>query len=222
MPPAVYQHVLASCQAALRDLFVCVATPIEGPGKKDFGDIDILVALDRRAVFPTSRNDSVPRTPHELMGIAQRLLGAKYVINRGSSANLAIPWPAGMGQHSVVPPGGCGPGEATAGDGVMKEKYIQVDVTICQDVGQLHWVGITKSTHTHQPASNPTDGDRRISTSTHTATFGTFSGAPSGPSASRLTRRPFGSGYPKSRSLTARRPRSASVGTRLKSCISSG
>lgn len=67
-----------------------------------------------------------------------------------------------------------------------------------------------------------TDMARRLSTSTRTATFGTFSGAPSDPSVSQSMRRPFGFGYPKSKSLTARRPRSASARTRSKSCISSG
>jgi len=154
MPTAVYQCVLAACHAALRDIFVCVATPIEGPGKKGHGDIDILVALDRRAVFPESRDDSVPRTPHELMGIAQRALGAKYAINRGSSANLAIPWPSGMNEHSAARLGEHGPGGGAAGDGTPEDKYIQVDVTICQDVDQLHWVSSAQERSARGPARN--------------------------------------------------------------------
>ncbi|KAK8068901.1 hypothetical protein PG994_005517 [Apiospora phragmitis] len=43
MPPGVYQHVKATCHEKLKQIFEQVATPIEGPGKPDVGDIDFLV-----------------------------------------------------------------------------------------------------------------------------------------------------------------------------------
>ncbi|KAL1838387.1 hypothetical protein VTJ49DRAFT_2699 [Mycothermus thermophilus] len=98
MPPEVYRRVASACGAALRDLFVCVATPIEAPAKRDYGDIDILVALEKRVLFPRSQKDSTPRQPHELLSAIQSILGAEYAIihPEGCSANLAIPWPVDM------------------------------------------------------------------------------------------------------------------------------
>ena len=144
MRPKVYQHVLSHCQAALRELFVCVATPIEGPGKNDHGDIDILVALERRVVFPVTEHDSVPRTPHELLAVVQRSLSAKRAIVRGSSANLAIPWPSDMDEHVRAS------GEASA-SGESRVKYIQVDITICPDMEQLCWVSVLRPSGRGRP-----------------------------------------------------------------------
>ncbi|KAL2178626.1 uncharacterized protein P884DRAFT_276528 [Thermothelomyces heterothallicus CBS 202.75] len=118
MPPAVYRRALSACNALLSEIFVCVASPIEGPGKKDHGDIDILVALEKRTVFPRTRDDSIPRSPHELMAIIQHQLGAKHAIVHpaGTSAHLTIQWPSDMDQH-----------------------YVQVDVHICPDIDDFCW-----------------------------------------------------------------------------------
>jgi hypothetical protein len=153
MPHEIYRRVLSSCSAALRELFVCVAAPIEGPGKKDHGDIDLLVALERRVVFPTSQNDSVPRTPHELMAVVQHILCAKYAIVHptGSSANLAIPWPSNANQHAMALHEAPGTEEAATGHGESKEKYIQVDIRICPSVDQLCWVSSMRPKQTHGP-----------------------------------------------------------------------
>lgn len=133
MPPAVYWRVLSACQAALRELFIYVATPIEGPGKKDFGDVDILVALERHHIFPQAQNDTAQRSPRELMGTIKECLGAEYAIVHptSTSANLAIKWPS---QEFPNDP------EAADGEEISKEKYIQVDVRICPSVDQLYWV----------------------------------------------------------------------------------
>jgi hypothetical protein len=135
MPPKVYQRVLADCHSALRELFVCVATPIEGPEKKDYGDVDILAALERRVVFPSTRHNSVPRTPPELIALVQRTLSAKYSIIHGSSANLAIPWPSDMDENGMVT-------NEPAKFGGEEDKYIQVDINICPDLDQLCWVSV--------------------------------------------------------------------------------
>ncbi|GAB1311193.1 Polymerase nucleotidyl transferase domain-containing protein [Madurella fahalii] len=134
MPPPVYQHAKSACHAALRELFVCVATPIEGPAKKDHGDIDILVALERRVIFPQSPvHDRAPTSPHELVADIKHLLKAEYAIvpPAGTSANLAIRWPSEL-DHLAA---------ATGDEGAEpKPKYIQVDVRICRDVDQLCWI----------------------------------------------------------------------------------
>lgn len=139
MPPDVYRRAMHACHATLRHLFVFVATPIEGPGKTDYGDIDVLVAVERRVAFPRSSDDAVPRTSRDLMATIQGLLGAERAIIHptGESANLAIRWPRDM------------EGGVQAGDSSTPEtKYIQVDVRICPDLDQFCWVSIGSSSRT--------------------------------------------------------------------------
>ncbi|KAL2137049.1 hypothetical protein VTI74DRAFT_9655 [Chaetomium olivicolor] len=141
MPTEVYRHVLSACHAALREIFVYVATPIEGPGKKDHGDIDILVALEKRVAFPKTAGDAISRTPHELMAGIKRLLRAEYAIVHptGSSANLAIPWPANIDHRFSTTNEVAGLDQPAGESGEPKAKFIQVDVRICPDVDQVCW-----------------------------------------------------------------------------------
>ncbi|KAK4165825.1 hypothetical protein QBC43DRAFT_315273 [Cladorrhinum sp. PSN259] len=133
MPPAVYKQVKAAYHAALRELFVHVTTPIEGPAKKDHGDIDILVAGERRLFFPKTAGDSIPKSPSDLLNEVKLLLNAEFCKITGSSANLAIRRPS------------C-PSDQDNGNEDEKEKFIQVDVRICKDVDQLCW-GLFKHAH---------------------------------------------------------------------------
>lgn len=143
MPPAVYRYVVAACSAALRELFVYVATPIESPGKTDHGDVDVLVALERRVVFPRAGVDSKPKTPGQLMEeIKQRLRTTHALVHwTGTSANLAIQWPSDLGNCTMAP------GSVAEVDGPRGEtadlgpKYIQLDIRICSSADQLFWVG---------------------------------------------------------------------------------
>lgn len=154
MPSAVYQHVKSTCHSALRELFVYVATPIEGPAKKDHGDIDILVALERRLIFPQNPvNDTGSTPPHELVAAIKRLLNAEYAIvpPAGTSANLAIRWPSELDHLAVATE------DESAGS---KLKYVQVDVRICRDVDQLCWVSgaIPKpGRHSRSASDSPVD-----------------------------------------------------------------
>ncbi|KAL2263851.1 hypothetical protein VTK26DRAFT_4760 [Humicola hyalothermophila] len=131
MPPAIYRRVASACQAALRELFIYVATPIEGPEKKDYGDVDILVALERSFVFPKN-HDTTQRSPHDLMRAILQRLSAEYAIVHptGTSANLAVKWPPE--ELSELE-------RAANGQQESKDKYIQVDVRICPDPDQLCW-----------------------------------------------------------------------------------
>ncbi|KAK3299122.1 uncharacterized protein B0H64DRAFT_387196 [Chaetomium fimeti] len=142
MPLAVYQRAVSECNAALRKLFICVATPIEGPEKKDYGDVDILVALDKRLAFPQTPADSVLREPKDLMKDVERELRARYAIVQpaGTSANLAIPWPSGVNEHAIAPEEAPGTGEVAATQEESKPKYIQVDIRICRSVDELYWI----------------------------------------------------------------------------------
>jgi hypothetical protein len=142
MPPVVYQRAVSQCNAALRKLFVCVATPIEGPEKKDHGDVDILVALDRRVAFPQTPDDSILRAPKDLMEDVKRDLGAQYAIVHptGTSANLAILWPSDMNEHAIIPEEAPSVGGVAGTLEESKPKYIQVDIRICRSVDELYWV----------------------------------------------------------------------------------
>ncbi|KAG6081306.1 hypothetical protein E4U16_007583 [Claviceps sp. LM84 group G4] len=122
MPRAIYEQVKAQCHRILRDHYICVASPIDGPAKSDFGDVDILVAWPRR--------DGDNQDQNQIQAIAQ-LLGATDVITRGSNCecNLAIPWPEELNDHDSV--GQQEPSE---------KRRIQVDVHICQTLQALEWM----------------------------------------------------------------------------------
>ncbi|KAI0110165.1 hypothetical protein F4814DRAFT_426058 [Daldinia grandis] len=128
MSARVYQHVLRTCHAKLRELFVVVATPIEGPAKKDHGDIDIFVALEKPATFPysTVRSTSLSPPNHDPLKAAASLLGAQRSIREQPSViNLAIPWPKHLPQEET-------------NDG--RPRYIQVDLHLCDSVEHLQWM----------------------------------------------------------------------------------
>ncbi|KAL2269892.1 hypothetical protein VTJ83DRAFT_2076 [Remersonia thermophila] len=142
MPPEVYRQVVSACGAALRDLFVCVATPIEAPAKRDYGDIDMLVALERRVLFPRAHEDATPRQPRELMSSIQSVLGAEYALigPSGCSANLAIPWPSDLDKQAEDIGTGSGGGGVEDSHRGGEKKYIQVDIRVCPDVNNLCWI----------------------------------------------------------------------------------
>ncbi|KAI2606581.1 hypothetical protein GGR54DRAFT_644194 [Hypoxylon sp. NC1633] len=139
MPTAIYQQVLNSCHAKLRQLFVITATPIPGPAKQDHGDIDILVAWERNAIFPSSTSSSlstsIPTRPKDSLEAAKHLLNAKHSVRQQSgSINLAIPWPetGGHGRESH--------------DDSGSKRYIQVDLHLCKSLEQLQWL-LFKNAH---------------------------------------------------------------------------
>ncbi|KAI0850561.1 hypothetical protein F5Y00DRAFT_232665 [Daldinia vernicosa] len=128
MPPGVYRHVLSTCHAKLRELFFVVASPIEGPAKEDHGDIDLLVALEKHATFPSSRACGTSLSPptYDPLDAAASLLGAERSIREQPKAiTLAIPWPNDLAQ------------EGTSCDG---PRYIQIDLHLCNSVEHLQWM----------------------------------------------------------------------------------
>lgn len=159
MPPAIYRQVKALCHSRLRELYLCVASPIEGPGKEDHGDIDILVCLERQAIFPSDeasqglqspnveagnsplgsqermklRNWKSPKPigPEALMTIAAAL-GAEHAIYSPNhcSANMAIPWPAADDDSQ---------GKVDLAGSANTRRHIQVDIHIATSLQDLHW-----------------------------------------------------------------------------------
>jgi hypothetical protein len=173
MPREVYEYVRDQCHALLRDLFVVVATPIEGPGKADFGDIDIFVTSKKEDYFGPSAASDLPGADEKLpFGTIEALLGAQrkfqerdnvaskfrlrldYALTQlhCSGDNLtdamvavfAIPWPK--------LPEGIKDTVETASD---KPRFIQVDVHICPTMENLECKSIcpvainTKDLHTY-------------------------------------------------------------------------
>ncbi|KAG5930961.1 hypothetical protein E4U53_002033 [Claviceps sorghi] len=121
MPKAVYEHVKTKCHSILREHYICVASPIDGPAKADFGDVDILVA------WPKVDSSHI-HGQNQIQAIA-KLLGAVDVIAKGPdcASNLAIPWPEELdagGNDDAQPP---------------QTKHIQVDVRVCQTLQILEW-----------------------------------------------------------------------------------
>ncbi|RYO75207.1 hypothetical protein DL762_010136 [Monosporascus cannonballus] len=51
MPPHVYRHIREKVHTALRQRFPVVASPIESPGKIDYGDVDVFVCWDTMGRF---------------------------------------------------------------------------------------------------------------------------------------------------------------------------
>ncbi|KAI1860648.1 uncharacterized protein JN550_011496 [Neoarthrinium moseri] len=131
MSPFVYQHVREKCHAALRELFVVVATPIEGPGKTDYGDIDIFVTWKKDEYFGSFPGNTISGADQKYpFDAIKQLLGAKRIIQeQPSAAMLAIPWPQSL---------------PIAIEDPMKEtadgpRFIQVDVHICPSLENLEW-----------------------------------------------------------------------------------
>ncbi|RYO82555.1 hypothetical protein DL764_009594 [Monosporascus ibericus] len=144
MPPEIYQVVRDHCHAVLRQLFICVATPIEGPGKEDYGDIDIFLAWERKKIFPSKRVvDSLKGLPEEPLQAAARLLKAeKTRTEQSHSLTLAIPWPEGP-QDSAKQKDPASTQVNRRNDQVeedTKRRFIQVDLHYCQNIDQLQWM----------------------------------------------------------------------------------
>ncbi|OHE92265.1 hypothetical protein CORC01_12434 [Colletotrichum orchidophilum] len=160
MPAKVYERAKADCFAALRELFLCVASPIEGPEKQDYGDIDILVIWERApfvgkcggesAPEPVSRRqeeretdeewfemvndekDGQERTPgHSIMSKEE----ARKAIFAALGAKRAIY--NNVGDNYAIP----WPVTETEAEASNEPKrYIQVDLIICNSLQQLQWI----------------------------------------------------------------------------------
>lgn len=131
MLPRLYHAQKQRCQALLRQLYVHVDSPIDGPGKKDFGDIDILVCQRRDDAPPVPPClDNTKRTSELIREMATLLGAARTIVTTGSSSNLAIPWPADAEDQVSED-------DAAAAD---EDKHIQVDVRISPSLEAHKWM----------------------------------------------------------------------------------
>ncbi|ROT41764.1 hypothetical protein SODALDRAFT_338990 [Sodiomyces alkalinus F11] len=137
MPPCVYQAVKEQCQQSLLDLYENVASPIEGPGKSDHGDVDLFVWKEKAPVESKGQGDEAAEfeptspslvnpnpTPEHAI---QAALGAEFSIITNGGSHFAVPWPADL-DHAHVPHPPDQP-----------KSYAQVDVTILHSEEQFQW-----------------------------------------------------------------------------------
>jgi len=116
MPPEIYTQILQQTLEALRKHYQHVGSPIEGPGKPDFGDIDIMVAT------PLSPDFSPLTSTRHLVSqnLSKTLSAAAYILEPGNpTINLAVPWPGPSPQ--------------------LEKKFVQIDVHTCKDEKEWGW-----------------------------------------------------------------------------------
>jgi hypothetical protein len=131
MSPGVYEYVGNNCHAILRELFVVVATPIEGPGKSNYGDIDFFVTWRKQELFPSSASNSITGASMKYpFDAITRLLGAERTeLVKEDAAMFAIPWPKHL-------PEGI---QDNVEDEIDRPRFIQVDIHICSTLENLEW-----------------------------------------------------------------------------------
>lgn len=135
MPKEVYLQFKAQCFDILRNLYEVVESPIDGPGKKDFGDVDIAVCGPKEGTI----TDNTTKALEQISGA----LGAvRMIVAKGeeASSNLAVPWPDFPGTHVVEQASSESESES------KKPKFIQVDVSIFREKSRLEW---TNFKHAH-------------------------------------------------------------------------
>jgi hypothetical protein len=122
MSADVYKYVRDNCHSLLRKWFLVVASPIEGPGKSDFGDIDIFATWRRPDTQTRTALGVEDRYPFDAI---QNLLGAtRYNRENDNFAIFAVPWPKELAAEQQQP---------------EEERFIQVDVHICPTLENLQW-----------------------------------------------------------------------------------
>ncbi|KAK5625011.1 hypothetical protein RRF57_000727 [Xylaria bambusicola] len=128
MRPEVYRVVRDRCQAKLRELFMAVATPIEGPAKATFGDVDLIVAYDKYRISPLSKPASSSISIEAQKEAVYRALGAIRCKSENSNTmNMAIPWPKDIPCEEMRPDSN-------------EPVCIQVDTHFCKSLDHFHWM----------------------------------------------------------------------------------
>ncbi|KAI0838860.1 hypothetical protein F5Y06DRAFT_33932 [Hypoxylon sp. FL0890] len=138
MSPTVYQHVLRHCRAKLQELFVIVATPIPGPGKRDYGDIDMLMAWERSAISPSPLVNTLltslsSSTRNPLEASARLLNAERYIKKEPKLLIAAIPWPEDLPEEAKAE-------DAQNQEEVEEPRFVQVDLHLCDSLEHLQWM----------------------------------------------------------------------------------
>ncbi|KAL6880852.1 hypothetical protein J3F83DRAFT_9063 [Trichoderma novae-zelandiae] len=136
MPKEIYEATKSRCEKILLDLYSCVESPLEGPAKKDYGDIDFLVASPKSDAAKGSL--AIPT-------IAQAIGAQRKIVAGGAepAANLAIPWPEEDKDEDDEDEDKDDKDKDNKDDKDKEEatkKYIQVDVRVCESEDKLRWM----------------------------------------------------------------------------------
>ncbi|KAI9738074.1 MAG: hypothetical protein M1818_005502 [Claussenomyces sp. TS43310] len=126
MPPDVYQLVKRRCHAILKQHFRLVGTPIEGPEKEDFGDVDFLVTGPRAQLVGSI-----------LFHTLGQAMGAVSCVG-SVPKSFAVPWPVVTGTP-VPGDGDVVPGSQAQHLQAGEARFVQVDVSICADDAAWEW-----------------------------------------------------------------------------------
>ncbi|KAI0541520.1 hypothetical protein GGR58DRAFT_456346 [Xylaria digitata] len=153
MPPDVYRVVRDRCQEKLRELFVVVATPIEGPAKTSFGDIDLFVAWSRQDVFPPLKPAPSSHSSESPKEVISRALDAiRCQSDNPHVMTMAIPWPEDCLFRDIEPKLPLIPeirkndeeeqnsDEDAKSTNDPRPMGIQVDVHVCKTLDHLQWM----------------------------------------------------------------------------------
>jgi len=117
MPPEIYNQILKQTLDLLKKQYQHVGSPIEAPGKPDFGDIDIMVACPLSPSF----DPLISTLPTVSQNLQNALSAAAYFHSPGNpTINLAVPWPS----SSLA---------------LEEKKFVQIDVHICKDENEWNW-----------------------------------------------------------------------------------
>jgi hypothetical protein len=124
MPKEIYLKVKKQCFDILRNLFEVVDSPIDGPDKTDYGDIDILLFEPK---FTATNKGALEVS----LGSVKSIVETKDEL----AAHFAIPWPAEDSLHTTPP---TEPSSEDVQEG-PKDRHIQVDISVCTDLHRLRW-----------------------------------------------------------------------------------
>jgi hypothetical protein len=109
LPLPVYLHIKNRCQEILQDYFSHVASPLEAPGKVDYGDVDFIVSSPTNLYSGLNGSESLMKA----LGAIQE--------KSGQTTNYAIPWPQLVDGNN--------PAEIED----ENPRYVQVDVHRCHE-----------------------------------------------------------------------------------------
>ncbi|KAM6514710.1 hypothetical protein FSOLCH5_008950 [Fusarium solani] len=158
MPGSVYHEVKRRVEHRLSKAFSVVRFPIEGPAKKDFGDVDVFVT------GPRFQSQGDEYTKREYLDHISAVLGATAVIEDAGvqepSAHFAIPWPRDL-EHLSDSPNPQEPTYAVAGPSTSPSTSAQINTPTPRsfsaqvDTSPYPSFSAQVSTSTHPAASAP-------------------------------------------------------------------
>lgn len=118
MPLEIYNEVLNSTLALLREHYTHAASPIPAPSKSDYGDVDFLVCSPLSDICDLSTN----ATNTVAWNLSKLFSAVAFHVETGNpTVNLAIPWPQ------------------SPNDPDTERKFIQIDIHTCPTPTIFHW-----------------------------------------------------------------------------------